>query len=214
MSFWEEFGQRITKESQKAIQKTKDIASVVTMNADISDSKRKIDDLYRELGQLLVSEAFAGATAAQLRGVIEEENADSARHDIVLTNWKDIYEKVMYIRSEEEVIAINEAKIEEIKAESKCPHCGKIVTRGMSFCPECGAKLAEPSEAAPSGEAASSGTAAPSGAAAPASDGAAVPSGEATGGSQAAGEPAAAAPEEAAASGTDAAETASDKARE
>ena len=50
MSFWEEFGQRITKESQKAIQRTRDLASVVTINADISDSKRKINDLYQELG--------------------------------------------------------------------------------------------------------------------------------------------------------------------
>ena len=60
MSFWEEFGQRLTQESQKALQKTRDLASVVTMNADISDSRRKINDLYQELGQLLVKEAFAG----------------------------------------------------------------------------------------------------------------------------------------------------------
>lgn len=148
MSFWEEFGQRITKESQKAIQRTRDLASVVTINADISDSKRKINDLYQELGQLVVNEAFAGVTADQLQSALSDENADETAREIKLTNWQEIYSKVMFIRSEEEVIAINESKISELKSESRCPYCGKTVTKGMSFCPECGRKLEQPEEEA------------------------------------------------------------------
>ena len=148
MSFWEEFGQRITKESQKAIQRTRDLASVVTINADISDSKRKINDLYQELGQLVVNEAFTGVTADQLQSALSDENADETVREIRLTNWQEIYSKVMFIRSEEEVIALNESKINELKSESRCPDCGKIVSKGMSFCPECGRKLEQP-EAAP-----------------------------------------------------------------
>ena len=148
MSFWEEFGQRITKESQKAIQRTRDLASVVTINADISDSKRKINDLYQELGQLVVNEAFTGVTADQLQSALSDENADETGREIRLTNWQEIYAKVMFIRSEEEVIALNESKINELKSESRCPDCGKIVSKGMSFCPECGRKLEQP-EAAP-----------------------------------------------------------------
>lgn len=147
MSFWEEFGQRITKESRKALQRTRDLASVVSMNADISDSKRKINDLYAELGQLLVKEAFEGVTAEQLRSAISEENAV---HEITLSNWQEIYSKVMFIRSEEEVIALNESKIGELTSESKCPECGKVITKGMLFCPACGTKLAQPEEAADS----------------------------------------------------------------
>lgn len=141
MSFWEEFGQRITQESQKALQKTRDLANVVTMNADISDSKRKINDLYQELGQLLVNEAFDGMTAEQLRDALADENAESAAREIRITNWQDFYSKVMFIRSEEEVIALNEAKIDELRAETRCPNCGKAVSKGMSFCPVCGTKL-------------------------------------------------------------------------
>ena len=148
MSFWEEFGQRITKESQKALQRTRDLASVVTINADISDSKRKINDLYQELGQLVVNEAFTGVTADQLQSALSDENADETVREIRLTNWQEIYSKVMFIRSEEEVIALNESKINELKSESRCPDCGKIVSKGMSFCPECGRKLEQP-EAAP-----------------------------------------------------------------
>jgi len=148
MSFWEEFGQRITQESQKALRKTRDLASVVTINADISDSKRKINDLYQELGQLVVNEAFAGVTADRLQSALSDEDADETAREIRLTNWQEIYAKVMFIRSEEEVIALNESKINELKSESRCPDCGKIVSKGMSFCPECGRKLEQP-EAAP-----------------------------------------------------------------
>jgi rRNA maturation endonuclease Nob1 len=146
MSFWEEFGQRITQEGQRAIRKTRDLASVVTMNADISDSKRKINDLYQELGQLVVNEAFAGVTADQLQSALSDEYADETDREIRLTNWQDIYTKVLFIRSEEEVIALNESKIGELKSELRCPDCGKIVAKGMSFCPECGRKLTEQAE--------------------------------------------------------------------
>ena len=148
MSFWEEFGQKITQESQKAIRKTRDMASVVTMNADISESKRKINELYQELGQLVVKEAFAGVTADQLQSALMEENADEQMREIRLTNWQDIYSKVMFIRSEEEVIAINEEKIREFTEEERCPSCGRKVNKGMTFCPDCGAKLIRPKEEA------------------------------------------------------------------
>ena len=153
MSFWEEFGQKITQESQKAIRKTRDMASVVTMNADISESKRKINELYQELGQLVVKEAFAGVTADQLQSALMEENADEQMREIRLTNWQDIYSKVMFIRSEEEVIALNESKINQLKSESRCPGCGRPINSSMTFCPMCGTRLqqeaAAPNAAAP-----------------------------------------------------------------
>lgn len=158
MSFWEEFGQKITQESQKAIRKTRDMASVVTMNADISESKRKINELYQELGQLVVKEAFAGVTADQLQSALMEENADEQMREIRLTNWQDIYSKVMFIRSEEEVIALNESKINQLKSEPRCPGCGRPINSSMTFCPMCGTRLqqeaAAPAEpAAPAKEA-------------------------------------------------------------
>ena len=73
MAFWDELKEKITQGSQEALQKTRDIADVVTMNADISESKRKIRELYEELGELLVSEAFEGMTSQQIVKVLEEE---------------------------------------------------------------------------------------------------------------------------------------------
>ena len=72
-------------------------------------------------------------TSEQIRVILEEENADTAPREIVLKDWKEIYSKVRFIRSEEEVSRI---------------------MKGMSFCPECGAKLMKPA-AQESGPAAS-----------------------------------------------------------
>ena len=94
MAFWDELKEKITQGSQEALQKTRDIADVVTMNADISESKRKIRELYEELGELLVSEAFEGMTSQQIVKVLEEETEDDASRAVVLRNWKEIYSRV------------------------------------------------------------------------------------------------------------------------
>ncbi|MBQ8987132.1 MAG: zinc ribbon domain-containing protein, partial [Lachnospiraceae bacterium] len=57
-------------------------------------------------------------------------------------------------RYEQEVIAINEAKINEMKAETKCHACGSRISKGISFCPNCGAKIVPPQEAPAANEAA------------------------------------------------------------
>ena len=75
--------------------------------------------------------------------------------EITLRNWKAIYSKVMFIRSEQEVIAINEAKISDLKSETKCPACGRRIAKDISFCPNCGTKIVPQQEAAAANEAAS-----------------------------------------------------------
>ena len=144
MAFWDELRDKLTQGSQEALQKTREIADVVTMNAEISDSRRKIRELYEELGELLVKEAFAGMTSEQLRIALEEENGDEASRRIVLGNWKEFYSKVRYVRSEEEVIALNESRISELRSDMKCPNCGSRIIKGMVFCPECGARIMKP----------------------------------------------------------------------
>lgn len=141
MAFWDELRDKFTQGSQEALQKTKELADVMTMNAEISDSRRKIRELYEELGELLVKEAFDGMTSEQIRSALEEENGDDASRRIVLGNWKEFYSRVRYVRSEEEVIALNESKISELRSDVKCPNCGSRIMKGMSFCPECGAKV-------------------------------------------------------------------------
>lgn len=141
MSFWEELSQKITQGGQGALQKTKELADVVTMNAAVSDSKRKIRDLHEELGMILAYDGFNDLTADQIRAALESGNIDSLVREIKFRDWKDVLTKIMYIKSEEEVIAINEGKIKEIKSDMKCPSCGRKITKGMLFCPDCGTKI-------------------------------------------------------------------------
>jgi DNA-directed RNA polymerase subunit RPC12/RpoP len=85
----------------------------------------------------------------------------------------------MFIRSEQEVIAMNEAKINELKAETKCPACGSRISKGISFCPNCGAKIVPQQEAPAANEAADQVAASANQAAAPENTGAASASGAA-----------------------------------
>ena len=141
MAFWDELKEKITLGSQEAIQRTREIAEVVTTNVNISESKKKINELYVELGELLVNKAFEGMSASDIAAILEDESADDGSHAIVLDNWREFYTKARFIRSEEEVIAISEKKINDLKSEGKCPNCGTRITGSGTFCPECGARL-------------------------------------------------------------------------
>lgn len=154
MSFWDDLGMKLTTGSQDALQKTRDIAGVVTMNADISDSKRRIRDLYGEIGELIVKEAFEGLNSEQIKEMLDGGKADSESIEISIRNWKELYTKVMFIRSEEEVIALNEARINELKTETRCPRCGKRIAKGGIFCPRCGTRIVPAGEEAGQNEAA------------------------------------------------------------
>ena len=144
MSFWEELSRKITNRSQAAVQKTKNLADIVTMDADISDARIRIRDLQVELGKKLVDEAFADMTSAQIKELLDKNSPGSLKRELDFKDWADLLTKVMYIKSEEEVIALNEEKIKVLRADDVCPYCGRKVRKNMSFCPDCGARLVKP----------------------------------------------------------------------
>ena len=66
MAFWDELKEKITQGSQEAIQKTRDMAEVMSTNASITESKRKINELYLELGQMLEEKGLSNTTPRNL----------------------------------------------------------------------------------------------------------------------------------------------------
>ena len=141
MSFWEEISQRITNRSRAAVQKTKNLADIMTLDEDISDSKIKIRELQMELGKMLVEEAFSDLTSGQIKELLEKNSPEALKREIDFKDWAELLTKVMYVKSEEEVIALNEEKIKALRADDVCPSCGRKVRKNMSFCPDCGARI-------------------------------------------------------------------------
>ncbi len=142
MTFWEELGQKISRGSQDAIQKTKDMASVLSLKADISDAERHIRELQAEIGKLVVDSQFEGVTKEELRSIIDGD--ESSVKIMAFSAWREIWEKVMMIRADEELIGIDKRKIAELDDKIQCVNCGKFVAKGTSFCSECGAKIIYP----------------------------------------------------------------------
>ncbi len=142
MSFWEEIGQKISRGGQEAIQKTKDMASILSLKADINDAQKHIKELEAEIGKIVVESEFEGLNKEELRKILEEDTAETK--SMTFGDWKVIWEKVMMIRADEELIAIDEKKISELDDKVKCASCGSTVTKGATFCPECGARMVYP----------------------------------------------------------------------
>lgn len=142
MAFWGELGQKITRGSKDALQKTRDMASVVSLNTDISDSRGRIRDLYEELGELVMQNAFTRADREELQKMID--SGTERTRTVELENWKDIFARIISIRSEEEKIALNQQKVTVLRNETKCPGCGIKVAKGTLFCPQCGTKIVWP----------------------------------------------------------------------
>ena len=147
MSFWEELSRKITNRSQAAVQKTKNLADIVTMDADISDARIRIRDLQVELGKKLVDEAFADMTSAQIKELLDKNSPGSLKRELDFKDWADLLTKVMYIKSEEEVIALNEEKIKVLRADDVCPSCGRKVRKNMSFSANDAVNVPEENEA-------------------------------------------------------------------
>ena len=120
MAFWDEIREKITQGSQEALQKTKDIADVVTINAETPPT--------------------LGGSYSSIR-----YNFEVSCTIYVPCGTLEAYKT--FIKSEKEVIELGESRINELRSETRCPGCGSKVVKGMSFCPECGRKLMKPAPA-------------------------------------------------------------------
>lgn len=83
MEFFNNVGKTLTETSQGAVQKTKEMAEIVKLNASISEENKKIGTLQQEIG-VLVSDSFQSLDKGALIACLNErerqksEQADSA----------------------------------------------------------------------------------------------------------------------------------------
>lgn len=139
MAFFENLGQKLSKGGQDAIQKTKDMAEIVQLNSEISEDRKKLDKIQREVGSLVMTENFHDLPVDSLRQSLR--NDESINKALVVSDWKALYEKIIRYKEAEERIAGARQRIAYLKGEEYCPNCGAQVAPNAAFCPNCGTKL-------------------------------------------------------------------------
>ncbi len=119
MPFFDDLSRKISKASQTAIQKTKDMADIAKTNSVISDEEKNIENLYYQIGKLYVA------------------------------NHPNDYEKsletmIFSIRESEQKIETYRRQIQDIKGVIRCEKCGAEVPANAAFCNSCGAPIPKP----------------------------------------------------------------------
>lgn len=116
MAFWDNFSQKASETTAKAVQKAKEISDIAKLNSMISEEETKINNNYYQVGKLYVTihsydheEEFAGMVAS--------------------------------IAESEEKIKSYRQQIQDIKGVVRCLQCGAEVQSSTAFCSSCGAPM-------------------------------------------------------------------------
>ena len=125
MAFIDDVKDTLTKTGKTAVRKTKDLAAIAKVTADIEQTKSLLKAVYIEIG----------------KKYCETYNKESAGEDFAIN-----VATVENLREQLEAL-----KVERLTLRGKigCPECGKAVDNTYSFCPFCGAKFPEKPEEAP-----------------------------------------------------------------
>lgn len=112
----------ISKTGKAAAKKTKDIAGIAKLTADIEETKSLIKGVYVEIGKKYCEHHT-------------KENAD----DIFTVD-------VATVENLTEQLENLKAKRMKLRGKILCEKCGKAVDNEYTFCPFCGEKLPEEAE--------------------------------------------------------------------
>lgn len=115
-SFFEELGKKVTQTSQEAMKKTKDLAEIAKINAQMTDEEKKLKKLYMKLGQLYYE--------------MYKEEPDSVFVDIC-----------QGIGGCLQTINRYETMVEGLKGIKRCQKCKTEILVESTYCPTCGQRL-------------------------------------------------------------------------
>ncbi len=112
MAFFEDIGKKLTDVGQNVARQTKNFSDITQLNSSISDSEKRISQLFIQLGK----EYYENHK--------DEENE-------VISEISRLYTQIFECRE----------KIKQIKGVTKCESCGADVPLESAFCNSCGAKV-------------------------------------------------------------------------
>ncbi|QSX05308.1 zinc ribbon domain-containing protein [Sedimentibacter sp. zth1] len=158
MEFFKGIGNKISKTSQEAVKKTKELAEVSRLNSEISAEERNIITIYQNIGKLYFDKyknEECSEFAEYINNVKEGlEKIETAKEEVKLLKGKRTCpkcgaelevetvfcsmcgQKMPEIEKEEELV---EEQVED-KTKEFCASCGQELEDGAMFCPSCGTK--------------------------------------------------------------------------
>lgn len=125
MDIIENIKDTVYKTGRSAVKKTKDLAGIARLSAQIDETKNLIDDVYTEIGKKYCELYNKDTAAAEFAvSVATVENLTEQLHALKL-------EKLA------------------LKGKVQCTSCKNACADDYLFCPHCGAKLPEPAAEEP-----------------------------------------------------------------
>lgn len=116
MAFWDNFSQKASETTAKAMQKAKEMSDIAKLNSMISEEETKINNTYYQIGKLYV---------AMHSHDYEEEFVG------MITTIGEADEKIKNYKQQ----------VQDIKGVACCAQCGAEVQAGVAFCSSCGAPM-------------------------------------------------------------------------
>lgn len=112
--FFENLGATLGNGARNVVDKTKDVAGVASIKAQISTAQAGLGKLYKELGKAYF-----------------EEHSDSNEYEPLMEPIRDALKKITEL----------EEKLADAQGTTKCPSCGAQVPKDSQFCPTCGVPI-------------------------------------------------------------------------
>ena len=116
MEIFDDINKVLENAGNTAKQKTKDMTDVAKMMASIKTEEKRLQEVYRQIGELVVKKYYA---------VTEDTLGE------LLNQAKELKNNIKEYT----------AKIQEIKKIGVCPKCGNEVSEDALFCMRCGTRL-------------------------------------------------------------------------
>lgn len=153
MDFFEKIGEKITSTSKDVAKKTKELADITKINAQIGNEEDNIKNMHSQIGKLYYElfstnpdEPFVSLCAS----IMESQNKINAYREQIQTIkgvkkcsgcGAEIANSSVFCAICGCKINTNEEGVNDDMSQSKCPSCAKPITDEMVFCTGCGNKL-------------------------------------------------------------------------
>ncbi|MBQ5969567.1 MAG: zinc-ribbon domain-containing protein [Clostridia bacterium] len=149
MAFIDDIGNRISRTSQNAITRTKNMAEISRLNSQIAEQERRINNGYFQIGKLYYSQHpddYAPEFAALIEAIKEAERmAADCKQQIMIVKGVKLCEACGAENPSTGAFCNScgsplpqAAMPAPDPNQTLCPSCGRPVARSVKFCTNCG----------------------------------------------------------------------------